>query len=228
MPLSTSLATIADLSVAKESKLLCVVPSTIDVLNTAADLAHRAGWHVIGSREFIAPSHALASKLLTPAEFLNLCRMSNAARQVHRSVVLSDQLVSPVHAPLFVAQGDRSVFCSSLEVIAATQLGFSLSFLNDLSFEPFTISPPMQPREILGRILQYYQYCDSLGDTWLLRDQQVQRTEEYRFDAARRRLRLYQSVVMLSASDDREMQLQLPLLEQLTKLHRGLLRNDSP
>ena len=214
--------------IAGDPNVLHIIPSTLGTLKAAADWAPKERWHVVGLREYFGPAVTAEYKPLTPGQLLAICRGVVATDGHRLAVIFSDQFVSAEYAPLFVQQGAKETFYPSLEVIAAAQYGFSISYWNGASFSPPITLSSRNHADILRLLKQYYEACEALGESWLMREPQYQRTLTGRIESAKHRLRFYQSIVMLSTTDDAIIQAQIPLLEELSSLHHLLPKNPAP
>lgn len=202
---------------------LYLVPSTASTLAAAAGWVRDAQWRVVALATNL-PACAEALEALTPAQFLADCRRASPAQTPRPTVVFTDHFVSAEHAPLLVKQNDDDVFFPSLELIAEGQFGCAVAYWNGACFVQDVATPPGQASRVLALLRQYYQACEALGDDWLMRERQFQRSVAGRIATAKHRIRLYQSIVMLATTHEDSVQAQLPLLEALAALHQQLPR----
>lgn len=218
---------IHEVVIAGDPNVLHIIPSATGTLKAAADWGAKARWNVVGLREHFGPLATDEFEPLTPVQFLAICRDIAVTEGRRHTVIFTDQFVSAEYAPLLVHQGAQETFYPSLEVIAATQYGFAISCWNGASFSAPITSSSKDHAEILRLLRQYYGACEALGESWLMRERQYQRTLTGRIEAAKHRLRSYQSIVMLSTSDDANIHAQIPLLEELASLHQLLPKSPS-
>ena len=149
-----------------------------------------------------APTTALVSRLsdrwgvgiaADPVAFLRAC--GEGKRQ--HAFVFTDRFVSAETAPLLVSRRGRREFFPAFETIAVRRYGMTLYCWTGADFE--CLRPASADRDLLRAIDRYYAACERLpGETWLMRDQQVQRTVQERIGQARRLIRLYQSIALRS------------------------------
>ena len=150
-----------------------------------------------------APTTALVSRLpdrwgvgiaVDPVAFLRAC--AEGKRQ--HAFVFTDRFVSAETAPLLVSRRGRREFFPAFETIAVRRYGMTLYCWTGTTFECLRPTSA-NDRDLLHAIDRYYAACERLpGETWLMRDQQVQRTVQERIGQARRLIRLYQSIALRS------------------------------
>lgn len=135
---------------------------------------------------------------VSPQALLSLVDGGQAKRP-HTGIIFSDQLVSPVDAPLLIQRGGNRRYVSALELLCHTRHGFPVSAWTGASFEP--APPGCEPDELLSLLVRYLEACDGLGNDWLMRDAQAECAASHRLNDARRRLQLFQSVILHSFSE---------------------------
>lgn len=199
---------------------LFIVPSTRETLGASAGWVSEAKCCVIGLREDFGSPCEEAFEVLSPARFLAACRSASVTEPRLPVMVFTDQFVSAEHAPLFVRQGADEMFFPSLELVAAAQYGYSVSYWDGADFARPVRHAPDSSTDVLRALHRYYRACDALGEAWLMRERQHQRTVAGRVEAARLRLRLYQSIVMLATVGETSAQAQL--LEEFMALQHRL------
>lgn len=203
---------------------LFVVPSTAATLAAAATWIREAQWRVVGLHEEFKSSGLDTADLYAPARFLASCQEAATAGRRQPTVVFTDQFVSAEHAPLLVRNGAEEMFFPTLELVAAARYGATIfCWTGDRFVRPEAASSGAEAA-VLRTLQSYYRACEALGDAWLMRGRQHQRSPAGRVDAARLRLRLYQSIVMLAPDDETSASLRLPLLEELIALQQRLPR----
>lgn len=213
---------ISEAVTAGDPNVLYIIPSTPGTLKSSADWVAKGRCHVVGLREHFRTLVTDEFELLTPVQFLAICR-DVASDEVRRNtVIFTDQFVSAECAPLLVHAGGKETFYSSLELIATAQYGFAISCWDGASFSLPVTSSSIGHAEILRMLGRYYEACEALGESWLVREHQYQRTLKGRIEEAKNRLRIYQSIVMLSTSDGASIQAHASLLEELSRLHKLL------
>jgi hypothetical protein len=213
---------------AGEPGTLHVVPSTDATLAAAGVWAREAQWQVVGLPEEFRSPGADRFEPQTPAQFLASCRQEPEAASRRHVVVFTDQFVSAEHAPLLVRDGADEMFYPTLELVAAARYGFVVCCWDGEAFAPVPAAASAAESGVLPALRDYYRACDALGAAWRMRGRQHQRSPAGRVEAARHRLRLYQSIVMLAPDADVPAQTRLPLLEALIALQQQLPKVAAP
>ena len=143
----------------------------------------------------VAPSVAGG---LTPEQLLAQLKSPDAV-QPQAVIVFSDQLVSPVHAPLLVEHQGTTQYLPALEIVAHLNYGLELRvWVGDGFAKPL---PECAPADVLRLLIRYQASCQALGDRWLMQESQATRSPANRVNQARRRLRLLHSLVMHGFQD---------------------------
>ena len=213
---------------AGEAGALYVVPSTVSILRAVSAWSQGRGWQVIALREEFPPELRDALVLQSPAGYLAHCQHKDAAGPRRTTLVFTDQFVSSEHAPLLVRDGAQEMFHPTLELIAAARYGVPVRYWVDDAFIAADGQAATAEIAALMGLRRYYRSCDRLGDAWTQRSRQNQRSPAGRIDAARHRLRLYQSIVMLAPEQSLAGASRLPLLGQLISFQQRLPRVAGP
>ena len=177
------------------ARAIIAIPTTEPNLREAAALADTGAALVVADRaRFPAPASAL-----TPVELLDAHPLRNRPPAVP-IVSFTDQFVDATNAPLAVAVGDAREFRSSVEVVASARFQWPLAFLCGRALSPaVTVTGDDRLVEALRRMGDFLDACKALGDAWLARGIQSERTVEHRRRAAALLARRYASLVMASA-----------------------------
>ncbi|RNF81712.1 hypothetical protein EER27_16470 [Lysobacter psychrotolerans] len=165
----------------------------------------------------VAPSVAGG---LTPEKLLEQLKSPDTV-QTPIAVVFSDQLVSPVHAPLLVEHLGTTQYLPALEVVAHLNYGLDLRvWVGD----GFDMPPPeCAPADVLRLLLRYQAGCQALGDRWLMRESQETRSPANRVNQARRRLRLLHSLVMHEFQDSPLPADYRSIVSRIGRMHKHLV-----
>ena len=123
-----------------------------------------------------------------------LAQLKSPALKPRLALVFSDQLVSAPHAPLLVRQDGRTQYLSGLEAVAHVGYGFPVAAWTGATFE--CAPAGCTTEEVLRLLLRYQVACHALGDAWLARKSQQERTPAARTSQARLQLRLFHSALM--------------------------------
>lgn len=183
-------AAVDDMLMGANAHGLFVVPST------RTTVASIPAWQrsLVGVA-VVAPSIA---STLAPMELLARLK-SDVPQRPRVAIVFSDQLVSPLHAPLLIEHAGRTEYLSGLEAVAHVGYGFRVAAWIGNGFE---MAPAAcDTAEVLRLLLRHYAVCDTLGNHWLMRDAQAARVPAERARQARRLLRLFHSAVMHAFRD---------------------------
>ena len=208
--------------------VLHVIPSTEATLHAAGTWARDRLWQVVGLREDFPSSGGDGMALLTPSQYLAACGAAAAGAARRTAVVFTDQFVSSEHAALLVRDGVDDRFYPTLELIASARYGVAVRYWVGEGFLDAGTAAGAAETAALHALRRYYRSCDALGDMWRMRGRQFQRSPAGRIEAARHRLRLYQSIVMLAPEDAAPSAVRLTLLEALAALQQGLPRLAGP
>ena len=158
--------------------------------STSVTLAAVPHWTASGT-----PVVGTTPGTLRPDGLLTLLKGDAAARP-RACIIFSDQLVSPVDAPLLIQRGDQRQYMSALELLCHTRLGFPITAWTGTSFE--AAPSYWEPDALLRLLVRHREACDALGSEWIMRDAQAESRASHRLNDARRRLQLFQSVVLHS------------------------------
>ncbi|WP_374602034.1 hypothetical protein [Arenimonas sp.] len=213
---------------AGETRTLHLLPSTHATLADAAGRLHDPDWCVIGLADAFAMAGQDATGPESPAGFLAACRERPACDRPRQTIVFTDQFVSAEHAPLRATLGDGEQFIPTLELVAAAQYGFRIACWHPEGYRVVEAFPAGDQAALLTALAGYYQACDGLGEAWLMRARQHQRSLAGRVEAARSRLRYYQSVVMLADVDAAAAGSRMEVLKALVDLQQQLPRSVAP
>lgn len=198
-----------------ETGVLYIIPTTAETLSAVSDAEVYAKCCVVATEYYFNHFTEGRRKPYSPVDFMRIIEDEEGAHDL-RVIIFTDQFVSAEHAPLLVQENGKELFFPVLEVLAVERHGFSVACWSGNSFSFHAPSPLLNPREgVLRALLEYYEACNLLGDAWLARNRQYLRSAKGRIEEARERIRIYQSVVMLSANDQAGLQLVAPLLRDL-------------
>ncbi|MBZ0134344.1 MAG: hypothetical protein K8D98_00235 [Rhodanobacter sp.] len=170
---------------------LYVLPSTQDTLTAA----RKAGTvPLIGN-----PS--LVPEAVTPSAFLKLCEQAEAAGGIAPgAIAFTDQIVEPHHAPFLVEQDGKRTYLPAIEVLACWRFSMDLHVWMGEDWEHLDATKVNQDRSrALRATANHLRQCDTLGDAWLARGWQWQRTPESRVANGLHRIRYYESYLMQTA-----------------------------
>ena len=159
-----------------------VLPTTATTLDWAVEQVKNGTIHVVvGS--FIRDGYS-------PAKLLTLLD-SIPAKRSFRTIIFTDQLISPIDAPLLTSMNDELSFVSGVEWILNEAHNFSLYIWDVINF--VTLAPVTHGGHILRLIRYHLQACKQLGDAWIMRLNQIERTPAERILNSRIRLRTFYS-----------------------------------
>lgn len=155
----------------------------------------------------------------SPAWLLNRLAERDSPRQ--RIIVFTDQLTSPTNATLYVSRNGASFWLSALESAIHGMYPVKLSILigNDFPKTDTTTSTA----EILRLQHDHLHAASRLGNDWLARYQQSERTPAMRMRQAKIRLRRFHSATLhhaITIGDIPLMRLAL-LHQQMNELYRA-------
>lgn len=183
-------AAVDDTLSSRDSRGLFIVPST------RATVASISVWQRSTTGvTVVAPSIA---GTLPPTELLAQIK-SDAPQRPRVAIVFSDQLVSPLHAPLLVEHAGGTEYLSGLEAVAHVGYGFRVAAWIGNGFEVAPAS--CDTAGVLRLLLRYYAACNELGERWLMHGSQAMRLPANRARQAHRQLRLFHSAVMHALRD---------------------------
>lgn len=207
-------------------RVLHVLPSTAESLAAAGRWAGESSWTVVGLVPDFRGHCPPGFRPHSPAELLS--RLGAADPPDRPVVVFTDQCASAEHAPWLLRDGQDPVYFPSLELVASARHGFAVSCWTGDGFAPVASARDDGGAALVAALRRYYLACDALGEAWLLRARQRQRTLPGRVEAARQRLRLYQSIVMLAELGPDRASERLSVLESLLALQQQLPRVPAP
>ena len=169
-------------------RTLYVLPSTRNVLSTVLD------WRE-DQLTIVSPQ---TMGCMDAAEFLSLLR-DPAHIEATPCICFSDQLISAVEAPVPVEINGARFYFPGIELIANRSHAYALMFWTGSSFTH--VPPASDDASVLSASALYFRACDALGDAWLLRDAQLERSHRRRAELARIRARTLHSVLMHMAPE---------------------------
>lgn len=167
-------------------------PTVVLVPSTPETLANTTRWsQTWPDLLVVAPIHVEA---LTPQQLLERVR-SNVTPPA-RILIFSDQLVSALHANVPLEQAGRIEYVSGLEAVLNARYAYRIAVWTPEGFE---VQNPCETVEVaMGMLIRYFAHCRSLGERWIMRDQQTSRSLRERVVQARRELRFLESAVLYS------------------------------
>lgn len=181
---------------------LHVVPTTASTLSVASSWTLAKDTYVVGDQKFLDEyGLKFGSRLHTPTQFLETCSRAHGTGKTISAVVFTDQMVSAEFAPILVSRRDVLQFFPSLEIIAASGYGLPVHCWCGGSRWTSPVTTNQDRAPVIRAVGRYFDACQQLGVAWLMRDRQAKRQPADRIGNARRRLRLYQSIVMASSVD---------------------------
>lgn len=200
-----------------------VVPTTVSTLSAVSTWARDANTHVVGHREFFR-GYGLesGSNLHTPTRFLEVCRHAHGTGEAVLAVVFTDQMVSVEFAPILVNRRGVLQFFPSLELIASSGYGVPVHIWCGRSTWISPLASDQHKLSVLATIGHYFDACEQLGLAWLTLDRQKQRQITDRIEGARRRLRLYHSILMASSVDGPVSETTLSMAERLVAMRSAV------
>ncbi|MBH1431503.1 hypothetical protein I5U42_09380 [Stenotrophomonas maltophilia] len=116
-------------------------------------------------------------------------------------VILSDQLVFAHEATLLIRTSREDIYVSPLELILNQRHGYALSIWGMQGYSTID-AHSTDSSEILHGIIDHLHQCSSLGDQWLLREQQSLRRPAIRTYNARRKIRMFRSALLAQYQPD--------------------------
>ncbi|MEO7326278.1 MAG: hypothetical protein ABIW82_15760 [Dokdonella sp.] len=111
-----------------------------------------------------------------------------------RIIVFTDQLVSPVDAPLLVSRNGRTQYVSALEYVLNAEYQCPLFAMNGRQLDYLPGNSPAD--RVLNFIVDHLDANELLGEAWLARSLQIQRQPQERRFQQRRRVRAMRSSIM--------------------------------
>lgn len=202
-------------------RTLHVLPSTTEALACAGRWADEASWQIVGLSPDFKGHCSPDFQPHSPAEMLS--RLGGLDPPDQPIIVFTDQCTSAEHAAWLLHEDDGPVYFPSFELVASVRYGRAVYCWDG---DGLTRVPPAPDGGValVAALRRYYGACDALGEAWLLRARQRQRTVPGRVDTARQRLRLYQSIVMLADVGPARAGERLSVLESLMALQQHLPR----
>lgn len=175
-----------------QESCLHVLPSTTQAINVALQVTSDA--LVLIADDKLVPG------ALSPGQYLTVCSEREACGGMAPSgLIFTDQFVQPHLTPMLVQRDDRREFMSSIELLACGRYCLDLRVWVGTTWRNIpAVEANKDERAVLRALAAYFDACSELGDAWLVRKHQWQRTEKARKDEAINRLRLYESFLMQS------------------------------
>lgn len=109
-------------------------------------------------------------------------------------IIFADQLTASSDATVLVRANRGNYYVSPLEYILHATYGYVLSFWG-LNGEQWVHERDESALNVLSALDVYLRECHGLGEEWLARSVQGERTQEYRREEALRRLRFFRSAI---------------------------------
>jgi|GEM_PF-5265660 hypothetical protein len=160
-----------------------ILPSSLVMIDR---LGLRSGVDAIVGR-------SMGKHMLAPAELLT--RLSeNPLKPSALIVVFTDQLVSVVDAPLLVRQGKQAQYVSSIEYILNVHHQCPLFAISSDGLEYLPVGAA--PAQVFSLVTGHLRANDRLGNDWMVKNWQIQRSPQDRRFQQRRRIRAMRSSVM--------------------------------
>lgn len=113
--------------------------------------------------------------------------------------IFSDQLLGPEVASIPSGADGCEEYFSGLEMVLHAKYGYTLKTL--LGSEIETLVPSGQTEAAFALLKRYFESNQHLGDAWLVRDRQSERTLAGRLAEAKMRARFFQSAVYYMYAD---------------------------
>lgn len=170
---------------------LYVLPSTNDTITAAC----QAGFLPLIGNPTLVPG------AMSPAAYVDLCEQAEAGGGIAPSaIVFSDQIIEPHNTPILVEQEGRRIFLPAIEILACGRFSMDLHVWMGDAWEHLDATEVNQDRsKALRATANHLRQCDALGDAWLARGWQWQRTPESRAANGLHRVRYYESYLMQTA-----------------------------
>lgn len=108
--------------------------------------------------------------------------------------IFADQLTTPHDAMVLVRCDQGDYYVCPLEFILHTNYGYILSYWGAAG-ERIVDARSKGPTELLAPMAEYLNECDALGEEWLARSYQRERSPEFRREVAMRKLRYFKSAI---------------------------------
>lgn len=131
----------------------------------------------------------------------------------------ADQLCSPRFATIRLLLPDRTEFISPIEIILNTRYGFQL--LVWTSDGLIRLPPGSSPKAVAASLASHLRDCDTLGDGWIERSRQVERTLLHRVASGRKQLRFLRSCVANAFSNSSDNSAMTPILDRIDGIERS-------
>lgn len=166
------------------SQRVLVWPTTPRTVRLAKRLFRRGNdLCVVGSRYFpgLSPSQLISSPRL-PAIVVSF----------------SDQLTSPLDAIVAARDLNGWKFVSPIEFFLSARHGYEVRIWSPRATRLLGFSPTQE--QVAQGLVRYLRDCDSLGDGWVPRAIQVERTPDWRAKAARAGVRQLKSSILQELS----------------------------
>lgn len=158
---------------------------------------------------------------LSPSELIKHCATTDRRLP---ALIYSDQLMAPADASVLVRTQHGDAYFSALEFILSANYGYSLHIWTtdgDLTVRPGTTDIA----QVLEPLAQHLRSCHQLGETWLMRARQHERTVKMRDHNARRKLRLFKSIVFNAFRDAPDSPRVPALLARIERIESSLTGN---
>ncbi|GAB3727789.1 hypothetical protein GCM10028862_04690 [Luteimonas pelagia] len=163
-----------------ERRVALVLPTTDAALSAVEKARHRLHVQFVGS----------LSGMQTPADFLASLASVDQPQSV---VVFSDQILSPADTPVLVRSEGSAAFHSTFEFLLVARHGYRLIVWNGEGESQCPEGDTLS--NVLGVLHRHLVACEQLGDDWLMRRRQLERTQEWRIRAGARVIRSFESAV---------------------------------
>lgn len=166
-----------------------LIPSTRAAIYRVGLLARRyPQLHIVGSE---VPGAS------PPASLLARVRAGESGYAT--IAIFSDQLLGPEVASIATGQEGSEEYFSGLEIVLHAKYGYALKAMSGDEIE--SLLPPGDAEAALALLKRYFENSEHLGDAWLLRDRQSERTRAGRLAEAKMRARFFQSAVYCLYAD---------------------------
>lgn len=123
-----------------------------------------------------------------------LLRAVASGSRPHLIFIFADQLTTSHDATVLVRSDEGDYYVCPLEYILHTTYGYVLSYWGATG-ERLVDARSKGPADVIAPIAAYLNECDALGEEWLVRSFQHERSPESRREGALRKLRYFKSVI---------------------------------
>lgn len=123
-----------------------------------------------------------------------LLRALASGSRPHLIVIFADQLTTSNDATVLIRSDHGDYYVCPLEYILNTTYGYVLSYWG-ANGERLVGERSGDPIDVLAPLAAYLNECHALGQEWLARSVQLERSPEFRRDEALRKLRYFRSAI---------------------------------